>query len=456
MMQHSSRASDAQTVIRSLQAESAKSRSVDREIRVSFRSSDGVIGRRDYATHWLHWYPAKMFHRIPSVFFDNVTLPDAAVVLDPFCGSGTVLLEANLRGHDAIGIDISPLAQLISQVKTTTLDPTQINAQMPEVLNKARRSRARPTTHNILDSWLPRESRIALHRLGLAISEISNPDIQAFFFITMTSIVRRISMADPSIPPLVHLRDDRAEVAGTRYRNALERLKSITVHSVYSAFGETAVANANRMSELYALKTKLGSTKIIAPNVEACQTSLEDNSVDAIVTSPPYCGAQKYVRSMKLELILAGSTKAQLRDLDRRTMGTEAVSTRRTPLPDLLTGDELVDEIVSQIYSVNPTRARMAKEYVEYLKAFAMECSRVLRPGGHLLITLGRSTLSGVVLPTDRLFHYFGRKLGLESVATLVDRIPSRGLITQRHKTAGRMDYEFLAWLQQPSSVQAS
>ena len=42
-------------------------------------------------------------------------------VLDPFCGSGTVLLEAALRGHLAIGVDVNPLARLLSRVKTTRL-----------------------------------------------------------------------------------------------------------------------------------------------------------------------------------------------------------------------------------------------------------------------------------------------------------------------------------------------
>ena len=79
-------------------------------INVTFRESGGAVGRRDFATHWVHWYPAKMFHRIPSVFLQSLELPPGVIVLDPFCGSGTVPLEANLHGHNAIGIDINPLA----------------------------------------------------------------------------------------------------------------------------------------------------------------------------------------------------------------------------------------------------------------------------------------------------------------------------------------------------------
>ena len=61
---------------------------------------------------------------------------------------------------------------------------------------------------------------------------------------------------------------------------------------------------------------------------------------------PPYCGSQKYVRSMKLELILTGCRQDELRRLDRQTLGTEAVTTRVTKVSDLLTGDHYVDRII--------------------------------------------------------------------------------------------------------------
>ena len=106
--------------------------------------------------------------------------------------------------------------------------------------------------------------------------------------------------------------------------------------------------------------------------------------------------------------------------------------------------------MIKAIYDVNPVRARMASDYARYLGAFAQECRRVLRPGGHLLVTLGRSTLAGIPLLSDRVFRRACQAAGLEFVATLVDRIPSRGLLTERHTTAGRIDHEFIVWLRCP------
>ena len=422
------------------------------EINVSFRARGGAVGRRDFATHLIHWYPAKMFHRIPSVFLDTVELPAHATVLDPFCGSGTVLLEANLRGHDAVGVDINPLARLISRVKVTALDPGHLNGQLQLLVRRAKQLRSTPTAELTLDSWLSSSARVGLHRLAFAIENISDDACRSFFLVTLTSIVRRLSKADPAIPPLVRLRKERAGIAGTRYRNALKRSQSTTTSTVYSVFTDAATANIKRMSELYSLRSKLKHTKTSVLGTDAAQTGLAPRTVDAIITSPPYCGAQKYVRSMKLELILSGYPGDELRQLDRKTLGTEAVTTRETKLAELVTGDDYIDHTVSAIYEANPVRARMASDYSKYLLAFAQECKRVLRPGGHLLVTLGRSTLSGIPFLSDQIFRRASQETGLEFVATLVDRIPSRGLLTERHSTAGRIDHEFIVWMRCPPS----
>ena len=432
-----------------------KTPSYQGEINVSFRDIGGAVGRRDYATHMIHWYPAKMFHRIPSVFLDTIELPNKAKILDPFCGSGTVLLEANLRGHDAIGLDINPLARLISRVKVTVLNPSSLKDQLHLLLTSANRVRSKPTAHSTLDYWLSPSARLGLHRLITAIEAIEDADSRAFFLVTLTSIIRRVSKADPAIPPLVRLREERAETAGARYRQALKRSRSVSTNTVNSDFADAACANIRRMAELYFLQSGVARFSASVLARDAAATDLGAETIDTIITSPPYCGAQKYVRSLKLELLLSGCADEELRQIDRRTLGTEAVPGRVFQIDDLLTGNQYVDQVVSAIYGVNPVRARMASDYSKYLTAFASECQQVIRPGGHLLVTLGRSTLAGIPFLADRIFRQACRAVGLESIATLVDRIASRGLLTQRHRTAGRIDHEFIVWLRRPPNAVA-
>ena len=71
-------------------------------------------------THGIHPYPAMM---IPQVAARLISRYGAAgdVLFDPYCGTGTSLLEAKLAGMDAVGTDLNPLARLIASVKTTAI-----------------------------------------------------------------------------------------------------------------------------------------------------------------------------------------------------------------------------------------------------------------------------------------------------------------------------------------------
>ena len=316
---------DAGEILRGLHERRWKPESHEEEVNVTFRGYRGAVGRRDFATHWIHWYPAKMFHKIPSTFFDAVQFAPFATIADPFCGSGTVLLEANLRGYDAIGTDINPLARLISQAKTKPVDPDHLRDQRTALLTVAKASRSTPIPDPTLDYWLSPDARIGLHRLLNAVTQLEEDDARVFYLVTLTSIVRRVSNADPAIPPLVRLRQERAPTGGTRYRRALERSRAVNVSSVYTAFAESAAANIDRMSELYGLRDRLGCTRLSPTGTDAALTGLPPETIDAIVTSPPYCGSQKYVRSLKLELRLIGCGQDEIRAIDRQTLGTEAV-----------------------------------------------------------------------------------------------------------------------------------
>ena len=79
-----------------------------------------AIQDKNYLTHGIHPYPAKFVPQIPGAIIDAYSKP-GDTILDPFCGSGTTLLESIIRGRNALGIDINPIATLISRAKVTPL-----------------------------------------------------------------------------------------------------------------------------------------------------------------------------------------------------------------------------------------------------------------------------------------------------------------------------------------------
>ena len=122
-----------------------------RPINVDFRKMVYWFSSPDRYTHLIHPYPAKLLMHIPHYFLANTLLSKPGdTVLDPFCGTGTVLLESQLLNRNALGADSNPIAQLISTVKIRPLPidklyntylslmrkiPSKPNGKPPDVVN---------------------------------------------------------------------------------------------------------------------------------------------------------------------------------------------------------------------------------------------------------------------------------------------------------------------------------
>ena len=407
---------------------------------VTFRGVGGSVGRRDRATHLLHWYPAKMFYRIPDQILQTLRPDNCSVILDPFCGSGTVLVEGFMRGYSTIGIDINPLAQLISRVKTTPLLRTELATTAQRILKLARSYRTKPGDEQLPPYWFLEQPRVALHRLRRAVESVENKSYQDFFLVCLSSIVRRCSLADPSIPPPVRMTPTRALVAGRRYKAAFEAASSLSHDDVFARFIRTVEANTSRIAELANVRHP-GTSNVI--DASAADTGLPSKSVDLTITSPPYCGAQKYVRSLSLELRLLGLSDTELSELDRRTLGTERPSRAKSSGLLLPAAETLVNSITAQ----NPRRGSMLRDYLAGLAAFSQELKRVMKVGANAFVTFGTSHIAGVEVNLARLYAAIAEASGLSFVAMLEDEIPTRGMITKRHSTSDTIAQEYVVWL---------
>ncbi len=384
-----------------------------------------------------------MFHRIPAEILTSLT-SEGLTVLDPFCGSGTVLLEAALRGHSAIGIDVNPLARLISRVKTTRLDVASLSHRADQMLSRARASRGNQRVDALPAYWFLPGARRALVAAYREVQRVAYKSHRDFLRVCLSATVRRSSLADPSVAPPVRLSGARERRGSSRYARDLRRALSVSSHTVHDLFRRNVESNIARMSELRRCKD-YGTARVLE-SAEAAETGLPTQSVDLIITSPPYCGAQKYVRSVRLEMLLLGFGHAEIAETDRRTLGTERVSVTNvnerldTPLTEANT-------LIRKIAQRNTTRALMTAEYIRYLSRFARECFRVLKSGGEAFVTFGTGHVSGIPVAWDGFFRTAAEKAGLRIVAVLIDNIPSRGLMTARHGTSNTIDDERVVWL---------
>lgn len=400
----------------------------------------------NYLTHGLHPYPARFIPHIPHWFLRKYGRP-GAVMLDPFAGSGTALVEAALLGMDALGVDLNPLSGLLIRTKTTI--PPNLRKFAAQV-RKGMAGTRHTTVHfepplGNLSKWFQPEAIESLGRIFGYLQQ--NPDGLAteaieFLQICASGAVRAVCNADPQVSkPFVSRRRRAALAAGTvpddaqavferRVRAALARKKAYVkaIEQRAAVFGWARYPTVDYLAGVDA-RTLAG---------------VADDSVDVVVTSPPYANAQEYLRSVKFELLWLGLVDVKgLRALDATVMGSErlpqsAYQTR--PTSDLTA----LDAVLGEIYAVDAKRAVVVQRYFEDMAAALGQMARVLKPGGVAGLLVGDNVIRKVPVPTHMLVAALAERAGLTVTEMGYDAIHVRALGPQRAAGAGWIDGEWL------------
>jgi 16S rRNA G966 N2-methylase RsmD len=419
--------------------------------RVSFRQMASWLGGGERATHFIHPYPAKLLAHIPNFFLAGEMLaPRSGAILDPFCGSGTVLLEATLSGRRAIGVDTNPLARLIAEVKTTYLDEGKIRRSMSRLLSRIPRMTAPAPNVVNLEYWFYPQTIAQLAKLAAAVKMIRDGALRKFFLVCLSNCVRRVSLIDPRLSVPVRLRADQYEKKHPLRRATelrLNALESIDVVADFSTVVEQAIRRMNSYGQ--ALKAhSFGEPSVRVLNADARSLRWSDTCmdrqreqpvglVDLVLTSPPYVGAQKYIRASSLSIgWLELSEGSSLRDLEKINIGREHYSkselsrSYETGIPD-------ADREIERIMRINPLRAHIAAEYLREMVEAISGIVSCLRTGGFFVLVAGNNQICGREFNTQTYLRLMCERFGLSVKLHLFDEIRSRGLMTRRNTTAG-------------------
>jgi DNA modification methylase len=206
--------------------------------------------------------------------------------------------------------------------------------------------------------------------------------------------------------------------------------------------------NISRVKQLSCIPLGTSST-IISENAKILTSSINDStllkneSVDLILTSPPYAGAQKYIRSSSLNLGWLGLTeKEDLKSLDKKIIGRENYLS--SEIKEIKTGISSADELLTLLFKLNRERAYIVGNYLQEIKIALDESIRVLKNGGYFIIVIGNNKVCNCEFNTqDYLSEYVERK-GLKLQFKLIDDIKSYGLMTKRNKTADIISREWI------------
>lgn len=424
-------------------------------VSVNFRELVSLLNNKERYTHLIHSYPAKLLSNIPYYFLQSEEYcPHDGIVLDPFCGTGTVLLEAALSGRQAWGADANPLAVLISKVKTTYISKEILLKSLSAVLNRAERSREMPRMSSMIEGWFSDSTVTQLFRLQQSIGKIKNESQKNFFLLCLSNLIRKVSYADPTIAVPVHLNPNRFAEGSERRKTATFRLETLKAVDVYDKFEGICRLNIERVNSLKGVK-KINTAEVVSNDARHLtrhhseEEVIPDNAVDLILTSPPYAGAQKYIRASRLNLYWLGMTDAaEIRTIDGKNIGREDYHKKEYD-KKYATGIAEADKVLEELYSRGKKeRACIVGNYLNEMQAALDESYRVLKPGGHMIIIIGNNTVCGLSFNTQDYLTSYLQSKGMQLKFKLIDDIKSYGLMTKRNKTANTITSEWVLVLQ--------
>jgi DNA modification methylase len=162
-----------------------------------------------YVTHGLHPYKGKFYPQLAKGLINLSCISAGSAVFDPFCGSGTTLLESYLNGHRSFGCDMNPLAAKIARAKIgiLELDPDIVTEATSALITRIedapsvpiyQTDQFAPTCTKEISTWFSNPIIAKINWLLGSIRSVSEGVIKDFFEIILSSIIRDISQQDPT------------------------------------------------------------------------------------------------------------------------------------------------------------------------------------------------------------------------------------------------------------------
>lgn len=398
----------------------------DAPLPVSFRDLVGSVPA-DSGAHRVHPYPARLLRQLPRFFFGCDQLVSSGdVVCDPFCGSGTVLLEAMAHGYDSWGTDPNPFAVLLSKVKVTPVDKRSLEDARKWVIRSAA---ARPHVHlspdPFLDRWFAPTSRAALGALQSAVMvQEMAAEHRDVMLVCLSLVADRVAHKDRRIPVPVRLKGMPPAVSPSEIR---------------ALFSKCFAAILQRLPNL---ADSAPSVRVIEAQAKSSAELVDAGRAprpDLILTSPPYGAAQKYIRSSSISLAVLGiSTAREFQQFTGLLAGREWIreADRSIDLPDDLVKVPGLFELLDKISTANGVRGAIYRQYFVDMWDSLVSGVAALSEGGHYVLVSSSNTVAGMEISTHEVLAAMLQELGLTRLLSLEDRIAGRTLMTRRATTA--------------------
>jgi DNA modification methylase len=402
-------------------------------------------------THGFHKYPAKFIPQVPKwAIQKHLNGNKEKNILDPFCGSGTTLVEGALAGFNVIGVDIDPLSAMISKVKTTRIEKSRL-VEISKWLVKEVRSQQKGTfipACDTINHWFTPDAIDKLSLIRTVINRIPDQfnknieifDIQDLFLICFSSIIRRVSNADNE--------SQKTYVSHTKIKIPEE------VNSLFFAQMDYFVDRAIKFSSAIDPNVKI---KVInSSSSESLFENIGGKKIDLAITSPPYIKAIDYIYNQMVELFWIGDlfqmqTQEKQNSMKNLYIGNKQIQKAEylnySPFETILNINSL-DRDLQKIFITDKKNGHKHsyityKYFLEMEKHF-VEINKCLKNNAYYVLVVGNSRVSEINVDTVSSIISIGERNGFKISNKWGYKIKNRYMRFDRKGRGGIIDNDFV------------
>lgn len=397
---------------------------------------NGQANRLDPADRSFHdWYRFVLSFppHLVRAYLERFGLGEGSVVLDPFCGTGTTVVESKLQGIKGIGIEANPFPRFAAAVKTDWgVDGEEMAAAAKEVGAAA---------------------VSMLRSQGIDDNRLFDGDTSGFPLKQLPAESAKLLLKDSISPIPLHKTLTLLECLKKierkpYYGHALLALANALVKSIGNLRFGPEVGVGKKKSDIPVVATWLAEVDRVVRDLEAVrggvypdstillgdsrspETVLEPESVDAVITSPPYPNEKDYSRTTRLESVVLGFVKnaAELRALKKTLVRSNTRGVYKEDEDDKwIEGDTEVERLAVQIESRRKALGKtsgferlypkVVRQYFGGMVRHLAELRTILRPGAHLAYVVGdQASYLRIMIRTGQLLGRLAKRVGFELV----------------------------------------
>ncbi|MEW6773639.1 MAG: DNA methyltransferase [Bacteroidota bacterium] len=372
-------------------------------------------------SHGFHQYPAKFIPQLARKIL-RVFTNHKSIILDNFMGSGTTLIESMLLNRKkAIGIEYNPFACFIAKVKTTPINPNLLLKTFNEIKDNFNKN-IEYKIHSFfnIDFWFKEQQKNELSKLKFIINQINNNEIKNFFFICMSEVVRRVSLTNHN---------------GFKLHRDKQKLLDNFNPSVFWHFENVFNRNYMLMADFFN-QTKNVTTEInIIQGDSRIRQSIPENSIDFILTSPPYGDSRTTVAYGQFSRLswqwISGDNN--IYKLDDLLLGGQIIKNKN--INEILEYSPTLNAQYKEISLKDVTRANQVLTFYKDFYETFIQSHFYLKKNGYYVLVTGNRTVKGIFLRTDKIISELGKKLGFKTEKILYRKIINKRMPSKNSPT---------------------